>query len=269
MDLLSLDHIHLNLPDLERAQALYGPFFGGEFTPVYGGPELNAYGTWNTKGGDFLQVIDAGRGVFGGSHPPERGLLAVSFRVEDVDAGIAQAEAAGLVLRSRVGSEEAGFGKNVVQAQFLAGESFGLPVELVERQIPGDPHEPLDASVVDHIEHWVPELDAPVGFFEKFLGSPFGAVVVDEAAGAKSVRHPGFGIQFKAPMSAEAAFATRLEAAGPGPHAIAFQSRDLAADVASAGERGLRVARRFEGDGFSEVEFEAEDEVVVKLVRRG
>lgn len=67
--------------------------------------------------------------------------------MQDIDRGIAQAEAAGLRLRSRIASEEAGFGKHVVQAQFASEETFGFGVELVERQIPGDPHVPLTRRV--------------------------------------------------------------------------------------------------------------------------
>lgn len=37
MDLLSLDHLHFSVPDLERAQQVHAPFHGGEFTPTYGG----------------------------------------------------------------------------------------------------------------------------------------------------------------------------------------------------------------------------------------
>ena len=51
IDLLSLDHVHFAVPDLARAQALFAPFLGGSFTPVYGGPELNAFGTMSAGGG--------------------------------------------------------------------------------------------------------------------------------------------------------------------------------------------------------------------------
>src|SRR5262249_47155171 len=119
MDLLSLDHVHFSVPDLARAGELFLPFLGGRFTPVYGGPELNAWGAWNTSGGASIQGVRGGEPVFGGGSPIAKlGILSVSFRVSDIDTGIAQAEAAGLRLRSRIGSEEVGFGKNVLQAQF-------------------------------------------------------------------------------------------------------------------------------------------------------
>ena len=34
MDLDSLDHVHLSVPDLDRAQEIYGLWLPGDFTPV-------------------------------------------------------------------------------------------------------------------------------------------------------------------------------------------------------------------------------------------
>jgi predicted enzyme related to lactoylglutathione lyase len=262
--------VHFSVPDLARAQALYLPTLGGSFTPVYGGPELNAWGVWNTNGGDFIQAIRQGEPVFGGGAPIVKlGILSVSFRVNDIDRGIAQAEAVGLRLRSRIGSEEAGFGKNVVQAQFAPEESFGLGVELVERQIPGDPHVPLTQTVVDHVEHYVVDLDTPVAFFGELFGSAFDPPVTDPAIGARSARHPGFGIQFTAPSEPRGVVAERIAALGEGTHAIAFQSRDLGRDVARAQSLGLKLVRKPSlRSSAREAEFEPEAGVIVKLVER-
>jgi catechol 2,3-dioxygenase-like lactoylglutathione lyase family enzyme len=269
MDLLSLDHVHFAVPDLARAQVLFGQFLGGSFTPVYGGPELNAWGTWNTSGGDFIQVIRSGERVFGGAPIAKQGILSVSFRVADIEVGIAQAEAAGLRLRSRIGSEEVGFGRNVVQAQFAAEESFGLGLELVERQIPGDPHLPLTQTVVDHIEHYVADLDAPATFLGALFGSAFDPPVTDAALDARSLRHPRFGIQLTAPAHPRGVVAERIAALGVGTHAIAFQSRDLERDIATAESLGLKLGRRRSlGPGAREAEFEPEAGVIVKLVLR-
>ncbi len=269
MDLLLLDHVHFSVPDLRRAQELFLPFLGGEFTPVYGGPELNAWGTWNTSGGDFIQVIRPGEPVFGGSVIEKEGLLSVSFRVDDIDVGIAQAESAGLRVRSRTGSAEAGFGRNVVQAQLASAESFGLGLELVERQIRGDPHAPMTKTVVDHVEHYVSDLEAPMAFFSELFGSPFDSPWIDADAESRSVRHSGFGIQLTAPTRAGGLADRRLERFGPGPHAIAFKSRDLGRDVEIAKGLGLQIAHRHEsGRGASVVEFEPEDSVILKIVER-
>ncbi len=269
MQLLSLDHIHFSVPDLARARELFGPFLGGSFAPVYGGPALNAHGSWNSSGGDFLQVIELGKPVFGGAPIDRVGILSPSFRVADVDAGIAEARAAGLRLRSRIGSEEVGFGRHVIQAQFAPEPSSGLALELVERQIPGDPHRPMTRDVIDHLEHYVEQLDAPVAFFAALFGSPFEPAVEDPAIGARSCRHARLGIQFTAPSKASGATARRIEALGTGSHALAFQCRELARGIARAESLGLVLARRRAcGPGAQEAEFEPESGVIVKLVQR-
>ena len=49
----------------------------------------------------------------------------------------------------------------------------GGDIELVERQIPGDPHVPLDRDCVDYIEHSLDDLEGGVAFLEKLLEAPF------------------------------------------------------------------------------------------------
>ena len=269
MDLESLDHVHFSVPDLERAQQVFGPWLPGAFTPVYGSAELNAYGVWNMSGGDFIQVIDPDQPAFGASRIPSHGLLSVSFRVQDVDRGIEQARAAGLRLRSRVGSEEIGMGKNVIQAQFHPEETFGLGIELVEREIPGDPHVPMNHRCVDYVEHTVPDVEPPRAFLEALFESPFDPPVFDAGARSVSQRHPRFGIQLTAPTAASGSVHERLEARGPGLYAIAFQSDDLARDEARALACGLTEARQREVvPGVREAEFAPEAGVILRLVER-
>jgi len=269
VELDSLDHVHFSVPDLDRAQEIFGPWLPGEFTPVYGAPELNAYGVWNMSGGDFIQVIDPREPAFGSSRIDSFGILSVSFRVQEIDEGIAQAEAAGLKLRSRVGSEDIGMGKNVIQAQFFTDESFGLGIELVERQIPGDPHVPLNQSCVDYVEHTVADLAAPVAFLDALLDSPFEAAVDDEELGARFARNARYGIQLTAPSDPEGAVSRRLKAQGPGLHAIAFQSRDLDRDIARAQALELVLVRQRElAPDVREAEFAAESAIILRLVER-
>jgi len=269
LDLDSLDHVHLSVPDLDRAQEIYGLWLPGDFTPVYGSDALNAFGVWNMSGGDFIQVLDPAEPVFGASHIPSLGVMSVSFRVQDIDVGIEQAAAAGLRLRSRVGSEEIGMGKNVIQAQFYADETFSLGIELVEREIPGDPHVPMNESCIDAIEHTVADIAGPEALLTSLLGSPFDPPIVDPEAGAVSVRHPGFGLQLTAPLGAGGPVYERLQAQGPGLHAIAFQSRDLPGDVERAKACQLTVVRDREvSPGVREVEFAPESGVILRLVDR-
>lgn len=293
MELQCLDHVHLSVPDLQRAKRLYGPFLSGDFerdgagapagrpagTPAgdaaapsgggrphfvddYGGPEVNAYGAWHTSGGDFIQVIDPSRPAFGGGTIPRHGLLSVSFRVADVDRGIAEAKAHGLTVRSRVGSEDIGLGKNVVQAQLLPEPVSGLPLELIEHQLPGE-YVPLTA-VVEFVELVLARgvaLDAASAALERILGSAFESERLDRARGLRTRRHAGLGLQLAVPLAGS-------EAAEASLRTIAMRCRDLEAGLAAATAEGLVVARRVGAPGADEIDFEPWAGASLRLVGR-
>lgn len=261
MDLQCLDHVHFSVPDLARAKRIYGPFLNGRFVDDYGGPEVNAFGAWHTSGGDFIAVIDPARPVFGGSTIPTLGLLSVSFRVADIDAGIAQAKAHGLVVRSRVGSEDIGLGKNVVQAQLLPEPVSGLPFELIEHQLPGE-YVPLTEAAVDYVEHRLAPgvgLDAAARALEPILGSPFEAEQVER--GLRSRLHRGLGLRLVSAAAAE-----RRGEAARGLRAIAFRCPSLEGGIAAAAAAGLAVADRFAQAGAPAVEFEPWANVAIRLI---
>ncbi len=266
IDLQCLDHVHFSVPDLQQAKRIYGPLLAGpearfHFVDDYGGPAVNAYGTWHTSGGDFIQVINPGKPVFGGSTIPEHGLLSMSFRVADIDRGIAQAKAAGLSVRSRIGSEDIGLGKNVVQAQLLPEPVSGLPFELIEHQLPGV-YVPLTEAAVEYVEFVLAPgiaLDDAARALEPILGSPFEGEQVDTAGGLRSRLHPVLGLRLVAPLS-------DVEGAAPGLRAIAFRCPDLSSAVAAAEQAGLAVAERRASAGAREVELSPWANVAIRLV---
>lgn len=268
MDLQCLDHVHFSVPDLQRAKRIYGPLLAGpegrfHFVDDYGGPAVNAYGTWHTSGGDFIQVIDPRQPVFGGSTIPDHGLLSLSFRVADIDRGIAQAKAAGLTVRSRIGSEDIGLGKNVVQAQLLPEPVSGLPMELIEHQLPGE-YVPLTAAAVEYVEFALSDgvdLDAAARSLEPILGSPFEREEVDLEAGRRSRLHRSLGLRLVAPLPGS-------RGGEPGLRAIAFRCPDLSRAIASAEAAGLVVAKRGAGVGAREVELAPWANVAIRLVQQ-
>ncbi|MEZ4217559.1 MAG: hypothetical protein R3E88_13835 [Myxococcota bacterium] len=253
MELQCLDHVHFTVPDLARAKRIYGPLLdgprqSGHFVDDYGGPAVNAYGAWHTCGGDFIQPIDAARPAFGGSALPTLGILSPSYRVADVDRGIAQAVAHGLAVRSRVGSEDIGLGKNVVQAQLWPEPVSGLAFELVEHQLPGE-YVALTDAAVEYVEFALAPgiaLDAAARALEPILGDAFDAECVDAERGVRARLHRRLGLRLVAPARDADA---RADAWTPGLRAIAFRCADLAQSVASATAAGLAVARRSDGDG--------------------
>ncbi len=251
MDLQCLDHIHFVVPDLARAKQIYGPFLRGEFVEDYGGPEMNAWGGWNTSGGDFIQPIDLSKPVFGGAPMPRHGITSVSFRVADVDVGIEQARAHGLVVRSRVGSEDIGLGKNVVQAQLEPEPVSKLPFELVEHQLPGE-YVPLTEAAVHHVECGVEDLDASVEALTVIFGDAFEAEGHDAERGLRWRRHHRLGLRLTAPLDPddrELPIAWR-----PGLTTVAFHCDDLAAATQLARAAGLTVLREDETEAGREVD---------------
>ena len=245
MDLECLDHVHFSVPDLQRAKRIFGPFLNGprqsgRFVDDYGGLEVNAYGAWHTNGGDFIQVIDPQKPAFGGAAIPTHGILSVSFRVPDIDRGIAQAKALGLTVRSRIGSEDIGLGKNVVQAQLLPEPVSGLPFELIEHQLPGEYVSLTDAAVesVDLALAAGTELDASARALERIFGSAFEGEEVDAERGVRSRLHRPLGIRL------------------------------IARGIEQAQTAGLVVARQTEATGGREVEFAPWANVVVRLFER-
>lgn len=243
MDLQCLDHVHFTVPDLARAKRIYGPFLegprkSGAFVDDYGGPAVNAYGAWHTCGGDFIQPIDPTRPSFGGTALPTLGILSPSYRVADIDEGIAQARAHGLTVRSRVGSEDIGLGKNVVQAQLLPEPVSGVVFELIEHQLPGE-YIPLTDAAVEYVEFALAPgvaLDAAVRALEPMLGGAFEPEQVDAERGVRARLHRRLGLRLVAPLG---------DARGwePGYRAIAFRCADIEKSVALARAEGLDVER--------------------------
>lgn len=265
MDLACLDHIHFVVPDLTRAKRIHGAFLNGTFVPDYGGPEMNAYGAWHSSGGDFIQPIDREKGVFGGPPMPQIGMLSVSFRVGDVDVGIEQARAHGLVVRSRVGSEDIGLGKNVVQAQLAPEPVSGLTFELVEHQLPGE-YVPLTTSAVDHVECGVEDLDAAAVALEPIFGSPFEPERPDDPRGVRTRRHAALGILLTSPTGSPAG--SRVTSWQPGLTTVAYHCRDLRAAAKAARDEGLVALREVEGERGPELDFEPWANVGLRLVER-
>ena len=261
MQLDCLDHVHFVVPDLQRAKTLYGPFFRGDFVPDYGGPEMNAYGGWNVHGGDFIQPIDRKAKVFGGPPMPHEGMLSVSFRVADVDVGIEEAQAAGLTVRSRVGSEDIGLGKNVVQAQLEPEPTSGLPFELVEHQLEAVPL-PLTQTAVDHVELGVAELDAAAKALEAIFGDAFDREHADPERGLRFRPHARLGLRLTSPAGDPPSdWRTGLTTIG-------FHCTALDDALALAAEVGASLQRRVETPLGREADFEPWAGVRLRWVER-
>jgi len=244
MKVEAIDHLHLCVPDLAQSKALFGTLAGGEFTEVCGGEEWwNCWVVWNTIGLEIMQPIRDGETIVGTKSSREKGIIAVAFRVNDLEAAIPPAEALGLRLVGKSGSEEAGFGKWIVQAQFDPWDSFAVVVELAERQRPDDPLFTAFRQIFDRIEFYVRDLARPVRLFSALTGCEFPAPAVDAQLDALTTMN-ALGVQFVQPRSESGPAARVLASCGEGVRAIALRTADLDTSVAKAQALGLQLVQR-------------------------
>lgn len=124
-----LDHVHLAVRNLKQAVTFFGKLMGAKASRVYESPE----------GGFRFQFVKAGSVVMQLMEPTSpdspiahiiehagEGLHAMSFKVTNLDAAVAELQAQGLQL---LGKSDAG---HIKQAHFSPRNTFGLMVELCE-----------------------------------------------------------------------------------------------------------------------------------------
>jgi catechol 2,3-dioxygenase-like lactoylglutathione lyase family enzyme len=271
MKVEAIDHLHLCVPDLAQAKALFGTLAGGEFTEVYGGEEWwNCWVVWNTIGLEIMQPIRDGEPIVGTKSSRDKGIIAVAFRVTDLEAAIPPAEALGLRLVGKSGSEEAGFGKWIVQAQFDPRNSLGVMVELAERQRPDDPLLTAFRHLIDRIEFYVHDLPRAAQLFSALTGHPFPAPIPDARLDALTTTND-LGLQFVQPLSKSGPAGRMLASQGEGVRAIAFRAADLEASIAKAESLGLQLVQQHETKrAVREAEFDPRGSygMTVKLTER-
>lgn len=243
MKVRGLDHIHLLVSDLPKAIAVAEALIGGPSSEPYGGEEWNAWASYHKLGGfDMFQPIDMDQPMFA-YVKEELGVYIVAFRVDDIDEAVADVTELGLPVVSRIGSEEAGFGKLMLQAQLQ--RYFGAQMELVERGLPDDPlHCPIP-DYLDHVEFYVQDIGAAAEFFTVLTDSPFPAAVGGYRTDAVSTTN-GLGVRLTQPTSADGPVALALAAKGEGVHSLGVVTADLDRSVSDIGALGLRVVDRCE-----------------------
>jgi catechol 2,3-dioxygenase-like lactoylglutathione lyase family enzyme len=267
MKVRGIDHIHILVTDLTKATDLAEALVGGTSSEPYGGEDWNAWASYHQLGGfDLFQPIDFDKPMLGGAKP-DVGAYILAFRVDDIDEAVDEVTALGLPVVSRIGSEEAGFGKLMLQAQLE--NYFGPQIELVERGLPDDPlHCPVP-DYLDHVELYVCDIDAAVEFFTSLTGCGFGGPVVNERLDAVTASN-GFGIRITAPTSPGGPVARSLATRGEGVRALGIVAKDLDDGVATSEALGLRLTNRYAADEGQVAEFDPDDffGISIKLVQR-
>jgi len=269
MKVEAIDHLHLLVPDLQQVGVLFGALIGGEFTERYGGEPWNAWAVYYTVGSmEIMEPIRRQDPIIGGHRGDRMGIYGMAFRVNDLDAGIPEAQKAGLRLRSRVGSEDVGFGKWIIQAQFETPESFGTTIELAQRQRPDDPLYSAFRQLIDHVEFYVHDLQRAVALFSQLTGFPYPAPTFDPALQATSTIN-ALGVKITQPAAADSPVARSLASRGEGVRTLALTTANLEQGIATAQKVGLRLVSR-SGGPVGEAQFDPHDtfDVTFKLVEQ-
>jgi len=267
MKVRGIDHIHILVTDLKKATDLAEALVGGKSSEPYGGEDWNAWASYHKLGGfDLFQPIDMDRPILGGVKE-DVGVYILAFRVDDIDHAVDEVTAMGLPVISRIGSEEAGFGKLMLQAQLE--QYFGLQMELVERGLPDDPlHCPMP-DYLDHIEFYVHDIDSAARFFTSLTDCPFPSPRADERLDAVTATN-GLGIRITQPISARSRVARSLETGAEGVYALGIVTKDLDDGVATTEALGFQLTDRYETDGARVAEFDpaAFLGISIKLIQR-
>lgn len=181
MKVEAIDHLHIFVPNLEKAKELFGALMGGGFTDTYGGDAYNCWNVYNFSGAELTEPIRAAEPLWAGLTCKRMGIFGISFLIKDIDARVAEVKGLGIRLLDRIGSEEAGFGKILVQAQFDPRDSFETMVEIVEILDPAYAHDSPFLRIIDHVELYVRDLKRAVELFTALTGFEFSTpVTVDE-----------------------------------------------------------------------------------------
>lgn len=266
MKVQGIDHIHIMVTDLAKAVAVAETLVGGPSSEPYGGEDWNTWASYHQLGGfDLFAPIDTDKPILGVTKV-DIGAYILAFRVDDIDEAVEEAVEMGLRVVSRVGSEEAGFGKLMLQAQFE--NYFGPQLELVERGLPDDPlHCPIPEQL-DHIELYVNDLDAAAEFFGEVTGHAYGDQRLDDRHSTVSETN-ALGVRLTAATSPASPIAHSLARRGEGIRGLGIVSTNLTAGIAAAQGLGLRLTERYDTDDAAIAEFDPADffGIAIKLVQ--
>jgi len=127
-----LDHVHIYIKDMQKVIQFFQDTLGVEFGPVYSWDEWSLKDCYAPPGLLLLQPTASGdaMGAMEFIESKGEGLAAISLKVTDIEAAIAELESKGLKLK---GKAEVG---NTKEAMFDPADSFGVEIELCE--YPGD-----------------------------------------------------------------------------------------------------------------------------------
>lgn len=126
MDEAKIDHIHIAVRDLDRAQALFAKLFGTEFEEYGSSEELGLKAMLNTAGIALTAATTQESPIAAFIDRCGEGVQCVAIKVKDLDKAVAHWQSCGVRV---VGRSELR-GKRAVQ--FHPKDTCGVLIELVE-----------------------------------------------------------------------------------------------------------------------------------------
>jgi len=254
----AIDHIHINVKDIRRAMRLFTALIDSEYREPMVIEETQSLFAYNDLGLYLNQPLSEESPNARWIAKRGEGLAAISFGVKNLDERIAEAQALGLKLVSRIGYEGV-----EDQAQFHPKDSFGVPIELNERLagFAGVSDRPVDAfhQGVDHVHIYVQDIDRAVDLFTSLTGYEFhDPVTVDEVQ--LSAASNALGLDLLQPTSPDSPIARVLNSRGEGAHAMAFRASNVEEGIARAQSAGLTLVSQTGYEGMMrQAQFHSKD----------
>ena len=260
-----IDHMHINVRDLDKAVRLFTALTGHEYPEPLVIEEVKMRIAWNRPGIEIAEPVSPDSPVAKTIDERGEGIIALSLRINDIESRVRDAEALGLRVVSRIGAEFE------LQAQLHPKESFGVMVELVEI-LEGFPERPMDAfhQSVDHIHIYVRNLEKAIELFSALTDTEFSTPVIIDEIKARTASN-ALGIVLTQPTDQVSPIARVIEKRGEGFRAIAFKVTSLEDGISNAEASGLKLVSQNSCDGRGrQAQFDPEDAfgVVVELVER-
>ena len=128
MKVEKLDHIHVYVSDLEKAEKIFSRVLGTHFSAGLPEENLGITASLTPLGIELIQPISPDSAAAKALERRGEGLAGLSFKVEDIDQAVAELESQGLRVISTV---EMG---NIREVQFHPKDTCGVMLELCQYQ---------------------------------------------------------------------------------------------------------------------------------------
>ncbi|MFC2000010.1 VOC family protein [Chloroflexota bacterium] len=130
MKVEKLDHVHIHVKDIKKAVQFFENSLGVKFGTIYASEEWDFKICHAPPGLLLMQPMSPENPVAQLIESRGEGLAAISLKVPDIEAAIAELQSKGLTLTAKV------IDGDVKEAFFDPADSFGVEIELCE--YPGD-----------------------------------------------------------------------------------------------------------------------------------